>query len=355
VNIDLLRELTEAHGVSGFEDAIREIVRRELAPITEITTDSMGNLIALKKATKPSGGPSGGRARKVMIAAHLDEIGFMVKFIDSNGFVRLNPLGGWDPRQMNSQRVRVQTRDGSLSGILMYGTKPAHLLTEAETKEGPKIDNFFVDLGMGVDEVKSKVRLGDPVTMDRPFAKIGELLTCKTMDDRVGVFVMVEAMKALGDHAVDVYAVATVQEEIGLRGAVAAGGSIQPDVAIALDITLANDIPGVPDQDTITKLGDGTAIKIMDSSLICHPKLVAHFRKIAEDKGIKHQMEILSRGGTDAGGIQRLNGGIPAFTLSIPARYVHTVNETVHPADVQASIDLLARYLEEAETGEYGY
>jgi putative aminopeptidase FrvX len=154
---------------------------------------------------------------------------------------------------------------------------------------------------------------------------------------------------------VDIYAVATVQEEIGLRGASAAGSSIKPDVAIALDITLANDIPGVPDQDQVTKLGEGTAIKIMDSSLICHPKLVAHFRQIAENHKIKHQMEILSRGGTDAGGIQRLNGGVPAFTLSIPTRYVHTVNETVHPADVQASIDLLAKYLEEAETGNYSY
>ncbi len=351
MNIDLLRELTEAHGVSGFEDAIREIVRRELAPIAEISTDAMGSLIALKKATRATEGP----VKKVMIAAHLDEIGFMVKFIDSNGFIRLQPLGGWDPRQMNSQRVRIQTRDGAVSGILMYGTKPAHLLTDAETKEGPKIDNFFVDLGLPADAVKSKIRLGDPVTMDRPFAQIGDLLTCKTMDDRVGVFIMIEALKAIGDHAVDIYAVATVQEEIGLRGAAAAGSSIKPDIAIALDITLANDIPGVPEQDHITKLGDGTAIKVMDSSLICHPKLVAHFRKVAEEKEIKHQIEILPRGGTDAGGIQRLNGGMPAFTLSIPTRYVHTVNETVHPSDVRASIDLLARYLEEAETGDYTY
>ncbi len=351
MNIDLLRELTEAHGVSGFEDAIREIARRELAPIAELSTDAMGNLIAYKKATRPAKGP----AKKVMIAAHLDEIGFMVKYIDSNGFIRLNPLGGWDPRQMNSQRVRIQTREGSISGVLMYGTKPAHLLSDAETKEGPKIDNFFVDLGLSAEVVKAQVRLGDPVTMDRPFAQIGDLLTCKTMDDRVGVFVMIEALKALGDHAVDVYAVATVQEEIGLRGATAAGGSIKPDIAIALDITLANDIPGVQEQDYVTKLGEGTAIKVMDSSLICHPKLVAHFRKVAEDKGIKHQIEILARGGTDAGGIQRLNGGVPAFTLSIPTRYVHTVNETVHPGDVEASIELLARYLEEAETGVYSY
>jgi putative aminopeptidase FrvX len=291
----------------------------------------------------------------VMIAAHLDEIGFLVKFIESSGFIRLQPLGGWDPRQMNSQRVEIQTADGPVVGVLMYGTKPAHLLTDSEAKEGQKLDNFFVDLGLAADAVKAKIPIGSPVTMHRPFEQIGDLLTCKTMDDRVGVFVMIEAMKAVGQHAVDIYGVATVQEEVGLRGATAAGGSIKPDVAIALDITLANDIPGVPEQDHVTKLGEGTAIKIMDGSLICHPKVVAHFKKIAQDKGIKHQMEILPRGGTDAGGIQRLNGGVPAFTLSIPTRYVHTVNETVHPDDVQASIDLLARYLEDAHNGEYGY
>ena len=350
MNIDLLRELTEAAGVSGFEDAIREIVKRELSPIAELSADSMGNLIALKRATA-----KGGSAKKVMIAAHLDEIGFLVKFIDSSGFIRLQPLGGWDPRQMNSQRVEVQTPEGPLVGALMYGTKPAHLLTDAETKEGQKLDNFFVDLGLSADAVKAKVPIGSPVTMHRPLEQIGNLLTCKTMDDRVGVFVMIEAMKAVGEHAVDIYGVATVQEEIGLRGATAAGGSIKPDVAIALDITLANDIPGVPDQDHVTKLGEGTAIKIFDSSLICHPKVVAHFKRIAETQGIKHQMEILPRGGTDAGGIQRLNGGVPAFTLSIPTRYVHTVNETVHPDDVQASIDLLARYLEDAHNGQYAY
>ena len=268
MNIDLLRELTEAAGVSGFEDAIRDIVRRELAPIAELSADSMGNLIALKR-----GSSKGGSAKKVMIAAHLDEIGFLVKFIDSSGFIRLQPLGGWDPRQMNSQRVEIQTPEGPVVGGLMYGTKPAHLLTDAETKEGQKLDNFFVDLGLPVDAVKARVPIGSPVTMHRSLEQIGSLLTCKTMDDRVGVFVMIEAMRAVRDHAVDIYGVATVQEEIGLRGATAAGGSIKPDVAIALDITLANDIPGVPEQDQVTRLGEGTAIKIFDSSLICHPKV----------------------------------------------------------------------------------
>lgn len=349
MNVDLLKRLTEAHGIAGQEDAVREIVRNELNGLGDFRSDAMGNLILIKKATRGNGG------KKLMIAAHMDEIGFIVKHIDNSGFVRIQPLGGWDPRQMFSQRVNVHTREGILKGALMFGTKPKHLLTEAEMNKKPEIDGFFVDLGLSGEEAKAKVRLGDMVTMDRGLEKIGNLLTSKAMDDRVGVYVMIEAVKALGDHEVDVYAVATVQEEIGLRGAAAAGASIQPDIAIALDVTLANDIPGISDQDQITRLGEGTAIKIMDSSLVCSPKLVAHFRDVAERHGIKHQIEVLPMGGTDAGAIQRLHGGIPAFTLSIPTRYLHTVNETLHPDDVDASVALLARYIEDAHTREYSY
>lgn len=345
MNIDLLRELVEAHGVSGYEDDVRAIVRRELEPLVdEVRTDRMGNLIATKKG---NGGP------KLMLAAHMDEIGFVVKFIEKGGFLRLKTLGGWDPRQMNSQRVLVKTEGGPLYGVLMYGTKPKHLLSDAEQKDGQQHASFFVDLGLKEDEVKKRVRLGDPVTMDRPLLQNGELLTSKAMDDRVSVYVMIEAIRAAGAHGAEVFAVATVQEEVGLRGASAAGSALAPDVCVAVDITLANDIPGVPEQDVTTTLGEGAAIKILDSSLICHPKVVAHFRKLAETHGIPHQMEVLSAGGTDAGAVQTLHGGVPAFTLSIPTRYVHTVNETVHPTDVQACVDLLARYIEDC--GNVGY
>lgn len=347
MNIDLLRELTEAHGVSGYEDDVRTLVRRELEPIADdVQADRLGNLIAHKKG---SGGP------KLLILAHMDEIGFVVKHIEDKGFLRLKPLGGWDPRQMNSQRVVVKTEDGPLQGTLMYGTKPSHMLSDSEKKEGQQLHNFFVDLGLPAETVKQKVRLGDPVTMDRPLVRTGDLLTGKTMDDRVGVYVMIEALRAAKTHGAEVFAVATVQEEVGLRGAAAAGSSIAPDVVVALDITIANDIPGVPDQDVTTRLGEGAAIKILDSSLICHPKVVAHFRRLAEANDIPHQFEILSGGGTDAGAVQQLHGGIPSFTLSIPTRYVHTVNETVHPVDVQACVDLLARYIEDCANGDYGY
>lgn len=347
MNIALLKELTEARGIPGQEDLIRTIVKRELGPLCDIRVDRMGNVICEKKGT--GGGP------RVMIAAHMDEIGFIVKHIEKNGFLRVQPLGGFDPRQLFSQRVIVETKEGPLQGVMMYSAKPKHMMTPEDAAKPPVLDSFFVDLGFSEEDIRAKVRLGDMVTMDRNFVHVGNHLTCKCMDDRAGLFVMIEAIKAVGDHVADIVGVATVQEEIGLRGASASGSAIVPDVVVALDVTLANDIPGLAEVDYVTRLGEGTAIKIMDSSLICHPKLVAHFREIGDKHGIKYQMEILSAGGTDAGGIQRLHGGIPSFTLSIPTRYIHTVNETVHPGDVQASIDILARYLEDAHNGDYTY
>lgn len=347
MNIQLLNELCEAHGTSGHEDAIRSIVRRELGGLCELHTDTMGNLHALKRSGKEN-------AKKLMIAAHMDEIGFVVKHIDDKGFCRLAPLGGWDPRQMASQRVFVHTQTGSINGLLIQTTKPKHMQTPDEAGKAPKFEEYVVDTGLG-DTAKSTIRIGDTVTMNRNAQRMGQLITCKAMDDRVGVFVMIEALKAAKSHEVDVYAIATVQEEIGLRGAASSGWSVQPDVCVALDVTLANDFPGMPEQDQVSALGKGTAIKILDSSLICHPKVVQHFRELAEKHSIPHQFEVLTAGGTDAGAVQRLHGGIPAFTLSVPCRYVHTVNETVHEVDVQASIDLLARYIEDAHSKSYGY
>lgn len=352
MNEPLLRRLTEASGVPGQEDAIRKIVREELGDLCEITVDAMGNAICFRAATDK---PKKGGPKKLMLAAHMDEIGFVVRFIEDKGFLRIHPLGGWDPRQMNSQRVFVHTKGGVLNGVLMYGTKPKHMLTDAEANAGQKMQEFFVDVGLSGDEAKEQVRIGDMVTMNRSLQKMGSLYTNKSMDDRAAVYVMIEAVKKAKKHAVDLYAVATTQEEIGLRGAAASGAGIAPDICVAIDITLANDIPGIPELDWVTRLGAGAAIKILDSSLICHPKLVDHFRDLAETHKIPYQMELLPFGGTDAGGVQRLHGGIPSFTLSIPTRYVHTVNETVHEKDLDACVDLLAAYISDAHRGDYAF
>lgn len=348
MNTELLKELTEASGVPGQEDAIRAIVARELSSLCSIRIDAMGSMICHRPG-KPG-------APKLMLAAHMDEIGFVVRHISDKGFVRIHPLGGFDPRMLPAQRVIVHSRKhGPLAGVLMPGTKPKHLLTPAEQGKPLELADFFVDLGLPGDEVKERVAVGDMVTLKREFQQTGNLFTCKSMDDRVAVFVMIEAVKKARAQDVELFAVATTQEEIGLRGAAAAGAGIAPDICVAIDITLANDIPGVPEDLAVTELGKGTAIKVLDSSLICHPKLVEHFRSLAERQEIPHQMELLPMGGTDAGGVQRLHGGIPSFTLSIPTRYVHTVNETVHPSDVQASIDLLAAYIQDAHNGQYGW
>ena len=346
LNEKLLKRLIETPGVPGREERQREIAREELEALTdEVHTDPLGSVIGTKRGRDDA---------RVMIAAHLDEIGFLVKYIDDKGFLRLQTLGGHDPANMISQRVLVTTAEGeSLRGALQPARKPPHLASGEDQQKLPKVDAFFVDLGMSADEVKKAVRIGDYVTMDRTLERVGDNYLGKAMDDRIGVFVMIEALRAIEHYEATIHAVATSQEEVGLRGATASGSALEPTVVVALDITIAMDVPGGGNENTITGLGKGAAIKIMDSSLICHPKLVEHLRTIALREGISHQMEILPQGGTDAGGVQRLHGGIPSITLSIPTRYVHTPNEMVNASDVQACIDLLARYLQEAHTGDY--
>jgi putative aminopeptidase FrvX len=345
INEALLKRLIETPGVPGREEQQREIAREELEALTdEVWTDPLGSVIGTKRGRDDA---------RVMIAAHTDEIGFLVRYIDDKGYLRLQTLGGHDLVNMVSQRVLVTTADGTaLRGALQPARKPPHL-ARGEAQQLPRAEEFFVDLGMSAEEVKETVRIGDYVTMDRTLERVGDNYMGKAMDDRIGVFVMIEALRATERHEATIHAVATSQEEVGLRGAAASGSALEPTVVIALDITLAMDVPGGGNENTITEIGKGAAIKIMDSSLICNPKLVEHFRRIAEREGIPHQMEILPAGGTDAGGVQRLHGGVPAITLSIPTRYVHTPNEMVGASDVQACIDLLARYLEEAHTGDY--
>jgi len=348
MNFPLLKRLCETPGVPSREERIRAVVIEEMTPLVDsIRVDAMGNVIGVRKGL---GGP------KVMIAAHMDEIGFLVRHIDDQGFLRVQPVGGFDARVLVAQRVEVHGHAGdTLLGAFQPAAKPTHLLTEAERAKPLSLDDLFVDLGLDAETVGAKVELGDPITLARTCERMGDKVVSKSLDNRLSVFVMLEALRCLSAHACEIHAVATVQEEIGLRGATPAAYDIAPDIGIALDITLAGDFPGGRDDSRITSLGKGTAIKIMDSSLICHPALVRHFRDLATEHGIPHQMEILPRGGTDAGGIQRVRGGIPSFTLSTPTRYVHTVNETAAISDIESSIELLHRWLEVCHTRQYGY
>ncbi|HLG66019.1 MAG TPA: M42 family metallopeptidase [Ktedonosporobacter sp.] len=345
LNIELLKKIAETPGIAGREDQVRALILEELRTLAdEVSVDRMGNIIALKR---------GNSERRVMLAAHMDEIGFLVKHIDDKGFIRMQPVGGFDARVLFAQRVLVHGFAGqTLRGVLMPSSKPIHLLAN-EKPEDVKLDDLFVDLGLSNEQVRAKAEVGDMITMDRTLEVVGDMVVSKSMDDRASLFVMLEALRALRNHEVTIFAVATVQEEVGLRGAATAAYQVQPDVSVALDITLAGDIPGRPDQDAITRLGKGTAIKIFDSSHISNHKLVRHFRDLAKQHNIPYQLEVLPRGGTDAGAMQRSREGSPAITLSTPTRYVHTVNEMIHQADLEASITLLARYLEDAHNGDY--
>src|SRR5579875_2016746 len=272
INFALLKELSETPGVAGREERVREVVIRELTPLVdELSVDTLGNVIAIKHGRAGKAGKSV-RAPRIMLDAHMDEIGFMARYIDERGFIRIQPLGGFDPRVLTAQRVIVHTRSGEhLHGALMPASKPIHLIMLSGEKPGaPVIEDFYVDLGMPAERVRELVSLGDSITLDRSCERVGDNVIGKAMDDRSGVFTMIEALRKLGKskHEATIYAVATVQEEVGLRGATTAGYQVEPDVVIALDTTLAVDTPGMPDTEAITRLGKGAAIKVFDSSFI---------------------------------------------------------------------------------------
>jgi len=360
--MNLLKKLCETPGISGCEERIQKVIKEELEKVTdEVRIDKLGNVIGVKKAKKISGKSA---PKKVMIAAHMDEIGFMVSFIDKEGFIRFAPVGGFDPKTLIAQRVvgfdpktliaqRVVVHGvKDIGGVI--GTKPIHILSEEERKKLPKIKDLFIDVGMKKDEVLKIVKPGDFVTLDRNFMELNKkIITAKALDDRAGVYVMIEALKRIKDCYVDIYAVATVQEEVGLRGATVSSFSVEPDVGIALDVTIASDIPGTKEHEVATTLGGGTAISLMDSHTISNKKLVNFLRKIAEENKIKYQTDILLGGGTDAGAIQRSKSGVPACTLSIPTRYIHSVVEMCHKDDIENSIKLICKFLENAHKGEF--
>lgn len=334
--MELLRKLSETPGIAGREEATRVIVREALTGhVDEISVDSLGNVIAHKKGAGP----------KVAVAAHMDEIGFLVSHVDEEtGFLRIEPVGGFDPRTLIAHRVAVHAKGGTMYGLI--GTKPVHVLTEEERKKVPEIKDLFVDIGLSGKEAKEKVRVGDPVTLVQAFADLGRLITGKALDDRLGVYVGIEAVRRLGKHKADVYFIATVQEEVGLRGARTSAFAVAPDIGVALDVTPSCDIPGVSAHEQLTRLGKGVAIKVKDSASISHPGLVQFLVNLAEERKIPYQLEILPRGGTDAGAIQPAREGVAVVTISIPTRYVHTVVETAHKEDIEAAINLLVAFLE---------
>ncbi|RQG93412.1 M42 family metallopeptidase [Natrarchaeobius chitinivorans] len=347
-DFDLLVELTETSGVPGYEDRIREIVVREFEEsVDRVRTDAMGNVV---------GTLEGESDYSVAVAAHMDEIGFMVRHVrgdeDGFGFLELDALGGWDARVLKAQRVTIHTEDGDLPGVI--GSPPPHTLDDDEREKTPKVEDVFVDVGLPTDELEERVSPGDLVTMDQTTELVGETVTGKALDDRVCLFAMLEAARRLEEPEATIHFCATVQEEVGIRGARALGVDVDPDLAVALDVTVANDVPGFDAGEYVTKLGDGTAIKLKDSSVITNPKVHRRMKTVAEDAEIEYQLEVLPAGGTDTAGFQHSAGAKPVGAISVPTRYLHTVTEAAHVDDVAATIDLLEAFLE-SEAGDHDY
>jgi tetrahedral aminopeptidase len=341
MNIEFLKRLSEAAGVPGREERVRDILQAEAGGLfDEVCTDPMGSLIARKRAKD-------GTAKRVLLACHIDEIGFYVRHVDDKGFLRVQNVGGFDMRNLLARRVIVQSSaGGDLIGLMNPAGRPIHIAKDEDKKKVPEITEFAVDLCLPPEEVKQKVRVGDPVTLWQPFMQIGECVSGKCLDNRVAAFVAIEAMKQVKELRYDVTLAATVQEEVGCRGAGPAAYTAEPDIAIAIDTTLCVDTPGVPEDERVTKQGDGVALTLMDSQTISDRSLIDEFEKLAKQREIPCQLSILPRGGTDAGPMQRARGGYRVMTLSIPTRYIHTVTETIHQRDLQSAIDLLAAWLE---------
>ncbi|WP_255194458.1 M42 family metallopeptidase [Natronobeatus ordinarius] len=349
LDFDLLTELTEERGVPGYEDRIRDVVRREFEDsVDTVRTDAMGNVV---------GTLEGASEYSVAVAAHMDEIGFMVRHVtsdkdDTHGFLKLDPLGGWDARILKAQRVTVHTDDGDLPGII--GSPPPHTLDEEEREKTPDVEDVYVDLGLPAETANERVSPGDLVTLDARTERVGDTVTGKALDDRVCLFAMLEAARRIEAPDVTIHFAATVQEEVGLRGARALGVDIDPDLAIALDVTVANDVPEFKKGEHVTRLGEGTAIKLKDSSVITSPKVHKRLRSVAEARGIDYQLEVLPAGGTDTAGFQHSYGAKPVGAISVPTRYLHTPTEAAHVDDVAGTIDLLEAFLE-TEDGKFDY
>ncbi|MEM7681523.1 MAG: M20/M25/M40 family metallo-hydrolase [Planctomycetota bacterium] len=367
-NIELLERLVATPGVPGREHRVRDIVLEELDGLADhVEVDAMGSVIAVreprqavktgkkkkgasrKKTTAPKGEPA-----RIMLAAHMDQIGFLVSHIDDRGFCYLNPVGGFDPRNLFARKVTVcpDPADPSLDlvGVMNPGGKPIHVASPEERRKVPTVREFTVDLGLPADKVKKKVRIGDMVVIRTEPERLGDRFVSQALDNRVAVWTAIEALRALDatGHACEVVAVFTVQEEVGLRGAITSAFAVEPTVGIGIDTTLAIDTPGVPPQDACTKLGEGAAITVMDGSSIGDLDLVETFDKLAKRKRIKAQRSVLAAGGTDTAGIQRSRGGVKSMTLSIPTRYIHTITEMIDLNDLGAARDLLAAYLAQA-------
>ncbi|MGI5878395.1 MAG: M42 family metallopeptidase [Christensenellales bacterium] len=329
---DTLERLCRAYGPTGRESDTADVIEAMVAPyVDRVRRDAMGNLIAERR---------GGGKGRVMLSAHMDEIGLMVIHIESSGFLRVCAVGGVNPIRSAYRQVAF---GNGVRGVVGVETK-----TLRDTVKDPSkltFNEMFVDIGAAsYEEAAHMVEIGDVAVFMSDFMVMGRRVSAAAMDNRAGCAVQVEALKALGESPMDLYAVFSAQEEVGLRGARTSAFGIEPTVAVAIDVTPAGDTPG--SVLSTVDLGRGPAVKIRDSSVLCNPSVVAWLEDAARRAGVAWQREVLTAGGTDAGAIQSSRGGVPSGVVSIPTRYVHSPAETVDISDMEGAAALIVRALE---------
>ena len=302
----------------------------------------MGSLLCRRDADA-----NADKAPRIMLLCHMDEIGFLVSHVSKDGFLYLQPVGGFDPRNLFSRRVLVCTDQGDLKGVMNPGGKPIHISSAEDRKKIPEVSEFFVDLGLG-EKAKDIVKVGDFVVMDEPFLEMGDQFVSKALDNRVACWLGIEAIRKLADkgRGAEIHVAFTCQEEVGLRGARTAAYKVQPDIGLGIDTTLACDTPGVPDHMATTRLGKGFGLHVRDSSFIADVGLVSEIEKLAQTRNIPFQRTMLAAGGQDGAAAQQAAAGARAVGIVVGTRYIHTVTEMVSKSDLQAALDILVAYLE---------
>ena len=343
--IKLVEELSMTPGISAHEEKIAAILERELKDVADdIEIDAMGNFIATKKGSSKKG-------PKVMLAAHMDEIGLMVRYIDDNGFIRFSTVGGINDQMLMNQTVVIHSRNGDLTGVI--GSKPPHVTKPEERKKVIPFDEMFIDIGAkDKEEAEAMVRIGDPITFKTWFEAFpNNLVMGKALDNRLGCYVMTEVLKRV-DSKATVYGVGTTQEEVGLKGAKVTSYKLNPDMAFALDVTLSGDHPGIKPEEAPAEIGKGPAVILIDASGrgIITPKVVRDLLRTTGDKeGIPYQLEVSDGGTTDGSAIHLTKEGIPTGVLSVPTRYIHTTVSVASMEDVENTIKLIVAAINSLE------